>query len=51
MRILQVLSVSEFAEDTESKLCQVHVEKMQAAYGEVRMKAWAMLPVVFCLKG
>ena len=50
-RILQVLSASEFSEDTGSKFCQVCVEKMQAAHGEVRGKAWAALPVVFCLRG
>jgi len=50
-RILQVLSGSEFAEETESKFCQVCVEKMQAAHVEVRRKAWAALPEVFCLRG
>ena len=50
-RILQVLSGSEFAEDTESKFCQVCVERMQAAHGEVRRKVWAALPEVFCLGG
>jgi len=50
-RILQVLSVSEFAEDTESKFCQECVEKMQAAHGEVRRKAWAAFPEVFGLRG
>ena len=50
-RILQVLSASEFAEDTESKFCQVCAEKMQAAHAEVRRKAWAVLPEVFCLRG
>ena len=49
-RILQVLSTSEFAEDTESKFCQVCVEKMEAAHGEVRRKAWAALPEAFGLK-
>ena len=49
-RILQVLSASEFAEDTESKFCQACVEKMQAAHGEVRKKAWEALPEVFGLK-
>jgi len=50
-RILQVLSVSEFAEDTESKFCQVCAEKMQVAHAEVRRKAWAALPEVFGLRG
>jgi len=50
-RILQVLSASEFVEDTESKFCQVCVGKMQAEHGEVRRKAWAALPEVFGLKG
>ena len=50
-RILQVLSASEFTEDTDSKFCQVCAEKMQAAHGEVRRKAWVVLPEVFCLKG
>ena len=50
-RILQVLSAGELAEDTESKFCQVCVEKMQAAHGEVRRKAWAALPEVFGLRG
>jgi len=50
-RILQMLSASEFAEDTESEFCQVCVDKMQAAHGEVRRKAWAALPEVFCLRG
>jgi len=50
-RILQVLSGSEFGEDTESKFCEVCVEKMQAAHGEVRRKAWAALPDVFRLRG
>jgi len=49
-RILQVLSASEFAQDTESRFCQVCVEKIQAAHGEVRRKAWAALPEVFGLK-
>ena len=49
-RILQVLSAGELAEDTESNLCQVCVEKMQAAHGEVRRKAWAALPEVFGLR-
>ena len=47
-RILQVLSASEF--DTESIFCQVCVERMQAAHAEVRKKAWASLPEVFCLE-
>jgi len=50
-RILQVLSGSEFVEDTESKFCQVCAEKMQVAHGEVRRKAWAALPEVFGLRG
>ena len=50
-RILQVLSVGEVAEDTESKFCQVCVEKMQAAHGEMRRKVWAALPEVFGLRG
>jgi len=50
-RILQMLSANEFAEDTESKFCQVCAEKMQAAHAEVRRKAWAVLPEVFCLRG
>jgi len=50
-KILQVLSAGEFAEDMESKFCQVCVEKMQAAHVEVRRKAWAALPEVFCLRG
>ena len=50
-RILQVLSASEFAEDTEPKFCQVCVDKMQATHAEVRRKAWAALPEVFCLRG
>jgi len=50
-RILQVLSASVFAEDVESKFCQVCVEKMQAAHVEVRRKAWAALPEVFGLRG
>ena len=49
-RILQVLLASEFAEDTESKFCQVCTEKMQAAHGEVRRKAWAALPEAFGLR-
>ena len=49
-RILQVLSGSEFAEDTESKFCQVCADRMQVAHGEVRRKAWAALPEVFCLR-
>ena len=49
-RILQVLSASEFAEDTESKFCHVCAEKMQAAHAEVRKKVWAALPEVFGLK-
>jgi len=49
-RILQVLSASEFAEDTGTKFCQVCVEKIQAAHAEVRRKAWAALPEVFGLK-
>jgi len=50
-RILQVLSASEFVEDTESKFCKVCGEKMQAAHAEVRRKAWTALPEVFSLKG
>jgi len=50
-RILEVLSASEFTEDTESKFCEVCAEKMQAAHGEVRRETWAALPEVFCLKG
>ena len=50
-RILQVLSASEFAEDTEPKFCQVCAKKMQEAHGEVRREAWAALPEVFRLKG
>jgi len=50
-KILQVLSASEFAEDTGSNFCQVWAEKMQAEHGEVRRKAWAALPDVFCLRG
>jgi len=50
-RILQVLSAGEFAEDTESKFCGVCVEKMLAAHGGVRRKAWVALPEVFCLGG
>ena len=50
-RILQVLSGSEFAEDTETTFCEVCAEKIQAAHGEVRRKAWAALPEVFCLRG
>jgi len=50
-RILQVLSGSEFGEDTETKFCEVCAEKMQVAHGEVRRKAWATLPDVFCLRG
>jgi len=50
-RILQVSLASEFAEDTESKFCQVCVEKMLAAHGKVRGKAWAALPEVFGLGG
>ena len=49
-RILQVLSANEFAEDAEPKFCQVCAEKIQAAHGEVRKKAWAALPRVFGLK-
>ena len=49
-RILQVLSASEFAEDTESKFCRVCVIKMQVAHAEMRQKAWAALPEVFGLK-
>ena len=49
-RILQVLSASEFAEDTESKFCKLCAEKIQAAHAEVRRKAWAALPEVFGLK-
>jgi len=50
-RILQVLSADEFAEDAEPKFCGVCVEEIQAAHGEVRRKAWAALPEVFCLRG
>ena len=50
-RILQVLSTSEFAEDTESMFCKVCREKVQAAHSEVRKKAWTALPEVFGLKG
>ena len=49
-RILQVLSASEFAEDTETKFCKLCAEKIQAAHVEVRRKAWAALPEVFGLK-
>ena len=49
-RILQVLSTSEFAEDTGSKFCQVCTEKIHVAHAEVRRKAWAVLPEVFDLK-
>ena len=49
-RILQVLSVTEFAGGPESKFCQVCAEKMQAAHVDVRRKAWATLPEVFGLK-
>ena len=49
-RILQVLSTSDFAEDTESEFCQVCAEKIQVAHAEVRRKAWAALPEVFGLK-
>jgi hypothetical protein len=49
-RILQVVSASEFEEDTELGFCQVCAEKMQVAHGEVRRKAWAALPEVFGLK-
>ena len=49
-RVLQVLSTSEFAEDTESRFCKVCREKVQAAHAEVRKKAWAALPEVFGLK-
>ena len=49
-RVLQVLLASEFTEDTESKFCQVCGERMQAAHAEVRKKAWAALPEMFCLK-
>ena len=49
-RILQVLSADEFADDAESKFCQVCAEKMQVAHAEVRRKAWAALPEVFGLK-
>ena len=49
-RILQVLSVGDFVEDTESKFCQVCAEKMQVVHAEVRRKAWAALPEVFGLR-
>ena len=49
-RILQVLSASEFTENSESKFCQFCVEKIQVAHAEVRRKAWAALPEVFGLK-
>ena len=49
-RILQVLSVSEFTENLESRFCQVCMEKIQVAHAEVRRKAWAALPEVFGLK-
>ena len=49
-RILQVLLAAEFAEGPESKFCQACAEKMQAAHGDVRRKAWAALPKVFGLK-
>jgi len=49
-RILQVLSASEFTEDTESKFCKVCVEKIQIAHAEMRRKARAALPEVFGLK-
>jgi len=50
-KILQVLSASVFAEGTEPKFCQVCMDKMLAAHGDVRRKAWAALPEVFCLGG
>ena len=50
-RILQVLSTSEFTEDTGSKFCQVCADKIQAAHGEVRRRAWEVLPKVFGLRG
>ena len=49
-RILQVLSASEFAENTVRVFCQVCMGKIQAAHAEVRRKAWAALPEVFGLK-
>ena len=48
-RVLQVLSESEFVEDTESKFCHVCVKKMQTAHAEVRRRAWVALPGVFGL--
>ena len=49
-RILQVLSPSEFTENSESRFCQVCMEKIQVAHAGVRRKAWAALPEVFGLK-
>ena len=49
-RIFQVLSASEIAGDTESKLCRLCVEKVQVAHTWMRKEAWAALPEVFGLK-
>ena len=49
-RILQVLSVSEFVEDTESMFCRICTEKMEMAHAEVKKKVWAVLPELFGLK-
>ena len=49
-RILQVLSASEFTENTGSKFCQVCVKKIQVAHAEMRRKAWTALQEVFGLK-
>ena len=49
-RILEVLSASEFGDDTESKFCRVCAEKMEVGHAEVRRKAWAALPDIFGLR-
>jgi hypothetical protein len=42
--------MSELTEGTESKFCQIYVEKMRVAHAEVRRKAWTALPELFGLK-
>ena len=49
-RILQLLSGSELAEDTELKFCRSCEEGMLAAHADVRMRAWTALPEVFGLR-
>ena len=50
MRILQILSVDEFARDGESKFCHICRERMEDAHADVRKKAWAESPRMFGLK-